>query len=60
MPYRFYDSLREEGLLKPFQGIIEGENPYSDGTEHYMAPQGSGSLVKHFIRSASMYEINTW
>lgn len=44
-----YEALKSEGLLIPFEGVIEGENPYSEGTEHYVTPKGMGSVVKYFL-----------
>merc|ERR1711976_72429 len=48
-----YEELQSQELLKPFQGSIEGENQYSEGTEHYVTPKGIGSLLKHFLKKSN-------
>ncbi|XP_071107570.1 renalase-like [Haliotis cracherodii] len=42
-----FDELESAGVVKPFKGVLEGDN--SVDCRHYVTPAGSGSLVKHYL-----------
>ncbi|XP_041364673.1 renalase-like isoform X2 [Gigantopelta aegis] len=47
-----YNKLVEKGVLKPLQGVIEGDKMVN--ARHYVAPSGSGSLVENFMQEAEI------
>ena len=46
---RYYDELMSEGVLELLTANIENTKPYEEGTKHYIARNGSGSIVKYFL-----------
>jgi hypothetical protein len=48
---RFFDDLIQAVVLKPFPGMIEGAS-IDNESEHFMAPNGINSVVKHFLNSS--------
>ncbi|KAK7112130.1 hypothetical protein V1264_011631 [Littorina saxatilis] len=50
---QLYSELQSQGLLAPLKGKIDGPNRFDqDGAQHFVTPQGSSSLVKHFLQQA--------
>lgn len=49
--YSFYKELLSSSVLVPFSGVIEGENK-QDGVQHFIAPEGTSSIVKYFINQS--------
>lgn len=47
---RYYDELVSEGVLEHLTANIENIRHYDEGTSHYVARNGSGSIVKHFLK----------
>lgn len=45
---RFYSELLSVGLLQPLDCPIEGLKDH-EGTENYVTPLGTSSIVKHFL-----------
>lgn len=42
----------ESGLIQPLQGNVEGLKCISGVAENFICTQGSGSIVKHFLKTA--------
>lgn len=51
---RPYAELIENGVLKQFNGTIEGHNNSAEGTKHFVTPTGVGSLVKHYLNKSDI------
>ncbi|XP_035669580.1 renalase-like isoform X2 [Branchiostoma floridae] len=47
----FYEDLLSAGVLKPLSTPIEGDRS-DPSTNHYVAPAGISSVVKHFLKQA--------
>ncbi len=50
--YSFYADLQAAGVLQPLRGHIEGEARHPEGSKHFVAPDGTGSIVQHFLQRA--------
>ena len=48
-----YEGLLMAGSLKPLTCNMEGARDYPKGTEHFVAPNGISSIIKHFIDQTS-------
>lgn len=53
----FYQELLSSNVLVPFTGLIEGEIK-QDGVKHFVAPEGSSSIVKYFLKQSGKRELN--
>ncbi|GFU24924.1 renalase [Nephila pilipes] len=49
---KFYHHLLEDGILQPMPENIEGLRSISSAVGHFICPQGSGSLVKYFLKKS--------
>lgn len=51
---QLYNDLVAQGILAPMvAGSIEGSNQFDqDGAQHFVTPQGSCSLVKHYLQKS--------
>lgn len=48
-----YQALLSAGLIKPVDlGLVKGHR-HEDGGEHFVAPKGASSLVKHFLQQSN-------
>ncbi|NWJ03328.1 RNLS Renalase, partial [Crypturellus undulatus] len=47
----FYEELLSQGILEPLTAPIEGM-VVKEGTRNYMAPQGSSSVVKYYLKKS--------
>ncbi|XP_060795742.1 renalase isoform X4 [Neoarius graeffei] len=48
----FYQELLMHGIFKPLVGTVEGMMAMEDGTVNYVAPSGTSSIVKHYLRES--------
>ncbi|XP_038060031.1 renalase-like isoform X2 [Patiria miniata] len=48
----YHGELISNGVLKPLEGIIEGAVESAQGTLHYVSPNGTSSIVKHFLKNS--------
>ncbi|KAK0051794.1 renalase [Biomphalaria pfeifferi] len=49
-----YDELLSQGVFTPLRGNIEGPSDFNQpGSQHFVSPQGSNSLVKYFLQKSS-------
>ncbi|KAH9498376.1 hypothetical protein Btru_008130 [Bulinus truncatus] len=49
-----YDELLTQGVFSPLQGHIEGPSDFNQpGSQHFVTPQGSNSLVKYFLQKSN-------
>lgn len=44
----------ESGLIQSLQEKVEGLKCNSKGAENFVCTQGSGSIVKHFLKTAGI------
>jgi hypothetical protein len=51
---KFYDELKNKGLLVPLSSDIEGRRSSEAGTVDYVMPEGSSSIVKHFFQKSGI------
>jgi hypothetical protein len=51
---KFYDELKNKGLLSPLTSDIEGSKASDSGTIDYVMPNGSSSIVKHFFEKSGL------
>ncbi|XP_059091733.1 renalase-like isoform X2 [Tigriopus californicus] len=47
-----YEALVAAGLLAPLQAQVLGMKPMDEAQNHYVAPRGCSSLVKHYLAQA--------
>ncbi|GFY50638.1 renalase [Trichonephila inaurata madagascariensis] len=47
---KLYHHLLQDGVLEPMPENVEGLRSISSATGHFICPQGSGSLVKYFLK----------
>lgn len=51
---KLYADLQAQGILAPLRGKVLGTNQFdAPGWQHYVTPNGVGSLVKHFIQKSN-------
>jgi len=49
----YYDALLAAGVLEPLAlDQVAGSRPYPAGTSHFVAGQGSASVVRHFLNES--------
>lgn len=53
-----YDRLLKEGLLKSFDGKVDGPNPYGgaggESVRHYVPPEGLQAIVEYFLTASGV------
>jgi len=49
----YYDELIEQGVLVPLKHKILGQRPNKGGTEDFVTPRGSASLVSHYFSKSN-------
>ncbi|XP_022112095.1 renalase-like [Acanthaster planci] len=49
---RYHEELISNGVLVPFEGRIEGSKESEPGTLNFVTPNGSSSIVKHFLQTS--------
>lgn len=49
-----FRGLERDGVLEPLQGGVEGARPDQECSKHYVAPEGTSSIVKHFFSQAGV------
>ncbi|CAG0921581.1 unnamed protein product [Notodromas monacha] len=53
-----YEELLQSGKLEKLKGHLEGMKNLPEGTKHYVARNGTGSLVKKFLQDAENVAID--
>ncbi|XP_053368282.1 renalase isoform X3 [Clarias gariepinus] len=48
----FYHELLTHGILKPLEATVEGMQAMEEGTENYVTPSGTSSIVKHYLKES--------
>ena len=51
----FHDELFAAGILKPFQGVMDGQREKDGSSQHYVTPNGSNTIVKHFLEQSGTH-----
>ncbi|KAH0623584.1 hypothetical protein JD844_006498 [Phrynosoma platyrhinos] len=50
----FYEDLLAHGVLKPLTAVLEGM-VVKEGAENFVAPQGTSSIVKHYLKESDIF-----
>ena len=51
---RFYSELLSAGVVAPLSAAVQGLRPAPPGSRHLVAPEGTNSIVRHFLSRADV------